>query len=177
MSEPPRTPAAPGYLPGLIWMPDDQWRAGRLTRLHPEGEMGLVVHSGAVGSHVAEFLALAGKSCHVSWSKTYNQPVQQVPLTHEAEHAGSAGNDWYGLELPGPWDQDPRSELQRVWFQFVVGLMQLECASRGVVLRWFIRHSVLAPGRRSDRGPVFLDSWATDVGLEPGTPATASPPA
>lgn len=158
---PDLTPAEwPDWLPGLDRLPDDQYLAGRLPRLR-EMPDGLVVHSGARAPGVAEYLADHPLSAHVCWSRDHGGLVQQVPLTHRAQHAGPQGNSWWGLELSGPYSQDPRSNWERAQWVRVMGLWRAACGGRP---HYYCRHSDIDPHKR-DPGPGFTAEWADAVGL------------
>jgi hypothetical protein len=140
-------------------MPDYDYLEGRLPRLDAP-PTGIVIHSGATAPPVAEYLQKHRYSAHLSWSRDWGQIVQQVPLTHRAQHAGAA-NGWIGLELSGPWDQRARSLHEQMDFRRVMGILlygRLE-------LTGWCRHSDIDPDKR-DPGPGFLDSWMDEMGLE-----------
>ena len=146
------------WLPDVVRLPDDQYRAGTLPRL-AQRPSGLVIHSGESRDTVAEYITTHPLSYHVCWSHAHNALVQTVPLDYRAQHAGAAGNDWWGLALPGPWDQDPRSEHQRDEFERVLWIWR---ALTGGLPRYFCRHSDIDEHKR-DPGPGFLDEWAAGV--------------
>jgi len=160
------------WLPGVIRVPDDEYKAGRL-RLMTRSPKGLLLHSGDAAEHVAEYAEDEGDgrdiSYHLAWSKEHQQIVQMVPFTHRAWHAGEDWNHWIGLALSGPWDQDPRREVERQEFIRVVGvLVQVQ-----IQVEWWSRHSIVAPTRKKDPGPGFKDSWMEAIGLNLWTPESA----
>ena len=137
---------SPVWLPGFVRFPDSE-----IPQLRPlPTPSGLVIHSGATAPGVAEWLARNKYSCHLSWSSTHGELVQQVPLDLRAQHAGSA-NDWWGVEMPGPWDKDPRSVSELV--EFARAVVALQVAANGNLSGW-CRHSDLNP-KKKDPGPGF----------------------
>jgi N-acetyl-anhydromuramyl-L-alanine amidase AmpD len=156
------------WLPGVVRLPDDEYLAGRLRRLDAPPR-GIVIHSAARGAGPAEYLADEGDgrdlSCHLAWSARHGGIVQMVPLDRRAQHAGRAGNDWLGVELPGPWDQIPRPDAQREELRRVLLIAV-------VVLPWlayWCRHSEIDQTRR-DPGPGFHNGWLDGLGLVWGVP-------
>lgn len=171
MSDDAVLPGAIGepWLPGVIKMPDDEYRAGRLRKF-TRPPKGIVLHSGSKHDNVAEYAESEpdGRaiSYHFAWSRTHDTLVQMVPLTHRAWHCGSAWNHWIGIALSGPYEQDPRTEYELTELQRVVGLL----VTTQPQIKWWTRHSILAPDRRKDPGPGFPDGCMEGFGLELWTP-------
>lgn len=145
----------PDWLPGYPSRPDEDHAPQAKP---PEG---IVVHSGESGPDLADAALQMGISYHFAWDVERGSPgrfVQLVSLQRRAYHAGREGNDWIGIALSGPWDQNPRSEHERVAFRLLMG--ELWAAFGGVLgtarshLRYWCRHSDITPGKR-DPGPGF----------------------
>ena len=155
------------WLPGFTIWQDDEYLEGALRELDSEPE-GLIIHSGHRNEGVADYTTNEGDdrrvSCHAAWSKRHQDFVLTVPLTHRASHAG-AWNCWYGLALPGPYDQDPRDAGQHEAFRRLIWTW---CAVKPG-LRFWTRHSIVSDTRH-DPGPGFKDSWMEGTGLELWTP-------
>ena len=153
------------WLPGVTQIPDDEYREGRLRTLTRPAK-GIVFHSGSKQDNVAEYAEHEpdGRSIsyHFAWSRTHDALVQMVPLTHRAWHCGSAWNHWLGIALSGPYEQDPRSDHELSEVKRVVGLL----VTTQPQLKWWTRHSILAPARRKDPGPGFKDEVMQGMGLE-----------
>lgn len=149
----------PDWLPGLIIVPDDQYLAGQLPLLAVPAA-GIVIHSGDTAANVAEFISKNRYSYHAAWHSKLNQIVQMVPLTHRAQHAGSAGNHWLSIALSGPDEQDPRSEYEKSEFQRVLKIFVTACTS----LEFWCRHSDIKSTKR-DPGPGFTGDWMAVTGL------------
>jgi len=130
------------------------------SRCSAPSPMGVVIHSGDTAPNVAEYITTHRYSYHVASSAEHNQLVQTVPLTHRAQHAGREGNDWWGLALSGPDEQDPRSEHERLEVQRVMAIWLI--AHPGLL--WWCRHSDIKATKR-DPGPGFLPSWVEVFGL------------
>jgi hypothetical protein len=164
-------PDWPDRIEGRIWMPDDDFSEHPLARQRYPPQ-GIVVHSGSLGAGVAEYAAKEpdGRkvSYHFAWSSQRNQFVQMVSLRKRAWHAGKEGNDWIGICLPGPWDENPRSQWQKDDFRYLVTQIQ---GALGWQLKYWCRHSDISSNRR-DPGPGFSESWVDGLGLEhrPGGP-------
>jgi N-acetyl-anhydromuramyl-L-alanine amidase AmpD len=136
----------------------------------------LVIHSGATGAGVEEYLVKPGDgriaSAHLAWSARLRCLVQMVPVSREAMHVG--GGVWrgikrvnpisYGLELPGPWngprDDHQRSELVRA----ALALRAVDPDLEFWVCHWEIEDD------RHDPGPGFKPEWMTETGLVHGIP-------
>ena len=119
----------------------------------------LVIHSGAIADNVAEYLHRCQRkvSAHFSWSGERDAFVQQVDLDREAWHAGGstiagqrANGCSIGIELPGPWLQDPRPQEQLDAFQALIGELCTALPS----LQYWTRHSDINAGKK-DPGPGF----------------------
>jgi len=173
----------PDSLPGYDWVPS-YWQQ-QLPVFATLPDM-IVLHSGDVGANVAEYLAnpLAeegavnavlcsdGKyrrkvGAHFAWSLTRNRFVQQFSLRQEVPGAGSVpvlGKRVNGhaiqIELSGPYDQNPRSELERNLFQDWVSTLLRYVRS----IHYWTRHSDIDAGKH-DPGPGFSSDWLNTTGL------------
>ena len=125
----------------------------------------LVVHSGAIGENVAEYLAKPDLSryvsSHFSWAGKQDRFVQQVPLSHIAWHCRGLNGRSIGVELSGPYTQDPRRETERLQLRGLV--VTVQAATMGN-LKWWCRHSEWSDSKR-DPGPGMLDSWLDGLGM------------
>lgn len=132
----------------------------------PKCPTGIVVHSGAQKERVAESSIEDGRdvSYHLAWSEKHGRIVQLVALNFRAWHAGSAGNDWIGIALPGPYDLNPRPAPQVVEFRLAVRDVLDALAPFGKV-RYWCRHSDIDPDKH-DPGPGFDGTWFEGLGLE-----------
>ena len=139
----------PDKLPGRLWLPDENHSHQK------DPPRGIVVHSGALGPGLARAALRMGISYHFAWSVEHGVFVQLVSMQRRAYHAGSAGNDWLGIAIPGPWDKDPRSPLVKADFQLLVG--QIVDAFGGYIQYW-TRHSDIEPEKK-DPGPGFTADW------------------
>ncbi len=138
----------PDWLPGYTRRPD------RDHAPQAKPPTGIVVHSGERGPDLADAALQMGISYHFAWDVEPGREgrfVQLVSLQRRAYHAGKEGNDWIGIALSGPWDQNPRSEHERIAF---VSLRTAPCAAFAGSLEWWCRHSDITPGKR-DPGPGF----------------------
>jgi hypothetical protein len=152
-------PPWPDILPGTLWVPDDDdWP--RLT----ERPQGVVIHSGSRGENVGEYAVDEpdGRDIayHFAWFGKLDVFGQTVSLRERAGHAGRAGNHWWGIAFPGPWNKDPRSEQERLGFQLLIHKLRI---ATGGFPKYYCRHSDIADKR--DPGPGFKDQWALDCGL------------
>ena len=133
----------------------------------------VVIHSGAFGEGVAEYFANPGDnrkaSAHFCWSKERDCFVQQVSLRNEAMHAGGskfAGDRRrvnlrsIGIELPGPWNQNPRSNNQRELLRNLLDDLKYEIPS----LKYLTGHQFIDPTNRKDPGPGVDVSWFEGLG-------------
>lgn len=142
----------PDWLPGYPSRPDHDHAPQR----HPP--RGVVVHSGESGPDLADAALRMSISYHFAWDTERGSPgrfVQLVSLQRRAYHAGREGNDWVGIALSGPWDQNPRTDNERDAF------LALVCASQaafGGTLEGWCRHSDITPGKR-DPGPGVDVTW------------------
>lgn len=133
----------------------------------------LVIHSGAIGDGVAEYLANPGDgrkvSAHISWSRQYRGFVQQVPLSHVAWHCGGSryngqgrlNQQSIGIELPGPWDKERGDDELGLLRETVIGLLGI------LPLTTVVRHSDI-DNRKKDPGPGFRWDCLAGLGLEIG---------
>lgn len=130
----------------------------------------LLVHSGAVGEGVAEYLSACtdGRrvSAHLAWHRGLQDIVQMLPLDLEGWHAGGstilgerANGRSIGLELSGPWHQDPRRGVEREAFLGVVGVLLSVLG-----LSYWTTHAAIASSKR-DPGPGFSGGWLEGSGL------------
>ncbi len=164
-SDPPRIwpPDWPDWLPGYEQMPGRYVLAGGEYVDPPDT---LVIHSGAVGANVAEYLARPDLdrqvSCHFSWAGKQDQLVQQVLLTHRAWHCSGLNGRSIGVELSGPWHQNPRADLERDLFRRLVADLQLYTVG---ALRFWVRHSEWSD-RKKDPGPGVGDDWLDGFSLQ-----------
>lgn len=164
---------APKRLTGYEWVPATYAHQSRLFRRPPDV---LVVHSGAFQPDVASYLANIrdGRyvSAHFAWDvqRCANAVmVQQVPLIRQAWHAGGStfmgrkavNARSIGIELPGPWGEDPRSNEQRLQLRELVRRLCEVFPS----LRYVVRHSDIKASKR-DPGPGFAWEWLEGLGLE-----------
>ena len=150
------------WLPGVPQMLGARYHSRQTPQHAPEG---IVIHSGHAAPGVAEYVAGGPSdgrqvSYHLAWSTTLQRIVQLVDLERRAWHAGSEGNDWIGIGLSGPWNQDPRRDNERVEFMALMPVLMVAVPS----LQYWCRHSDITPGKR-DPGPGFDDSWITCSGL------------
>jgi N-acetyl-anhydromuramyl-L-alanine amidase AmpD len=117
----------PKRLDHIDWMPAKHAFSSRFFKEPPDL---VVIHSGATGVGVAEYLVTVADdrevSAHFSWSAVRDRFVQQVELDREAWHAGkhsvfhgarSVNARSIGIELPGPAaatvrDPDQREQLR-----------------------------------------------------------------
>ena len=147
----------PDWIDGYPRRPDPDHAAQK----HPP--TGIVVHSGERGPDLADAALNMSISYHFAWDVEpgrEGQFVQLVSLQRRAYHAGREGNDWLGIALSGPWDQDPRAEHEREAFHRLI--WTLVDAFDGT-LEWWCRHSDITPGKR-DPGPGFdAGAWIGDL--------------
>jgi hypothetical protein len=148
----------PDWLPGVARIPDDQYAAGQLRRL-VRPPLGIVLHSGDTAPNVAEYITTHRYSYHFAWSHRMQQLVQTVPLTHRAQHAGSA-NGWLGVAFSGPDEQNPRRPEELAEWRRVGGIL----VSAMPCLRYWCRHSDLS-ARKRDPGPGVTEAWMDGMGL------------
>jgi len=151
-----------GWIPGITAMESPVKTPWFAT--HPDM---LVVHSGATAPGVAEYLvsrdAVARSvSCHFAWSTGFDGLVQMVSLQKQANHARGFNLFSIGIELPGPMEQDPRPEEQRIEFRHLVTLLLVEVPS----IKRVTTHAHLDPDRRRDPGPGFTRDWVEGFGLK-----------
>lgn len=155
----------PDWLEGYSRAPDDEYLAGRLPRL-AEPPTGIVLHSGKKGAYPGDYAEHEGDGRAVSYhfaplSRFPCELVQMVPLTHRAWHAGSWGNDWLGVCLPGPWDADPRNAWERAALRALVRRLVQELPT----IRYWCRHSDDPRAGREDPGPGVTDDWMDNLGV------------
>lgn len=157
----------PKRLNQYVWMPDS--RDFSTQKSIPKG---IVIHSGSRSPNVAEYVEKEpdGRrvSYHFAWSGRRGEFVQMVSLQKRAWHAGSEGNNWIGVCLPGPWD-GPRDPGQRCLFRQLIADLTEEFEGQ---LRYWTQHSDLSD-RKKDPGPGFSPDWMTGLGLTwwvPGMP-------
>jgi N-acetyl-anhydromuramyl-L-alanine amidase AmpD len=121
----------------------------------------LVIHSGAIGAGVAEYLATCRNrkvSAHFSFSRSFNGFVQQVGIDNKAWHVGYPWNDIsIGVEFPGPWDKNPRSKRELEQFSDLLADL---CGVNeyGLRLRYWTKHSDI-DSHKKDPGPGFDDRF------------------
>jgi hypothetical protein len=154
----------PTLLHPYLWLPDDDLARFPFLDEVPEG---LVWHSGAVGQAVGEFITNDEGQClayHFPWFARIAQGclVQSVQLNRRAYHGGR-GNCWWGAAMPGPYDLDPRPDIQKVQAQGLV--MALRQAFGPDHPRYWCRHSDY-DAIKKDPGPGFKAEWMDEVGLE-----------
>lgn len=152
----------PKRLPGYSWMPA-YWGRHSPPFLAPPTLV--VLHSGSRAANVAGYLARPGDgrmvSAHFAWLPGQDCYVQMVDLDRVAWHAGKAINATaIGIELSGPWHQDPRSavELDRL------SHLLADLVDAMPSLTYWVRHSELNAGK-SDPGPGLPDELPTKAGL------------
>ena len=135
------------WLPGFVHWPDPDFGVQRQT---PNG---LVIHCGSTAARTAESAMHDGRnvSYTIAWKASLGELVQMVSLLDRAYHAGPEGNDWWGLCMPGPWDQDPRPTEQLA--EFTRALWSLQVAAQGG-LKYWCRHSDIK-STKVDPGPGF----------------------
>jgi N-acetyl-anhydromuramyl-L-alanine amidase AmpD len=160
----------PERLEDYEWMPAYHADSGDLFVNPPDL---IVIHSGARGAGVAEYLSSCGDgrevSAHFSWSSTRGGFVQQVSLKREAWHAGGSlffgqggiNMRSIGIELPGPWDWNPRPDDQKDKLRALLAALKSSLAS----LKIITAHSFIATNRR-DPGPGVNASWFDGLGFE-----------
>lgn len=160
----------PIWLPGIPRLQGARHHSRQVPQHAPEG---VVIHSGSSSPNVAEYVANGpadGRrvSYHLAWSSGLQRFAQLVDLERRAWHASSEGNDWLGLALSGPWDQDPRRDIERAEFVALMPALMVAVSS----LRYWCRHSDITPGKR-DPGPGFSEDWIRCSGLvhRPSGPA------
>lgn len=142
----------PDIIPGRIWWPDRNFSKQRKP---PEG---IVIHSGDKGPDLAMAASKMDISYHFAHSVKHGLLVQMVRCTDRAYHAGPEGNDWLGIAITGPDEQEwrPRSEMH----DFQLLIEQLQRAFAGT-LKYWCRHSDINPGK-TDPGPGFDETWMSD---------------
>jgi N-acetyl-anhydromuramyl-L-alanine amidase AmpD len=148
----------------------------RLVSPHPGRQLAapprlIVLHSGDKRASVAEYLLApdAPVSAHFAWSTGAGGLVQMVPLDREAMHAGCGtavkcsyhrrgecmGGRYdgqrinaisWGIELPGPWDQQ-RDESQHRQLMALLSELTMRAPIEVIAA-----HSALCKNRR-DPGP------------------------
>ena len=156
----------PDWLPGYTRRPDADHSAQKRC------PTGIVVHSGERGPDLADAALQMSISYHFAWDVEPGREgrfVQLVSMRRRAYHAGREGNDWLGIALSGPWDQDPRSEHERIAFRLLIGALWTAFGGASGGLRYWCRHSDITSGKR-DPGPGFVeDTWIGGL-LEWGRP-------
>jgi len=123
---------------------------------------GIVVHSGESGAAVAEWAwrDQARFFAHFAWSATLARYVQTCSMTRRAPHAGPY-NGWLGVEMPGPFSQNPRSpECREATVDLVYAIVQAVPSVRMITGHQFIDHA------KRDPGPGVSAEWWDGLGLE-----------
>lgn len=115
---------------------------------------GIVFHSGDKAAAVAEAALKMDVSYHAAHHAGLGKIVQLVDLDRRAWHAGTVGNDWIGVAVAGPDEQNPRPDSQRDDVRHVVELIKAAVPS----VEFWCRHSDIE-AKKTDPGPGFLDSW------------------
>jgi len=100
-------------------------------------------------------------AAHFAWSNTLSCYVQMLPLLREGWHAGGckingqrANGCSIGIEMSGPWDQDPRDRYELS--QLLV--LTSDLCDAIPTLRSWVRHSDIKATKR-DPGPGFDAKW------------------
>lgn len=158
----------PDWLPGFERM---KAKAFGKQKNPPEG---IVIHSGWKGRGMAEYIVAHpkdSKSYHFAWSTTFDGFVQCVSMQDRAYHAGSKGNHWLSIALPGPFDQDPRSAHQKMCFSVLMANLR---GIWGYHLKYWARHSDFE-SNRLDPGPGFKSDWLDPFGLTRADPRDLRP--
>jgi N-acetyl-anhydromuramyl-L-alanine amidase AmpD len=145
----------PEHLYGFEWLPA---RYAEDSGLFLKPPVLIVLHSGSRSPRVAEYMATVpgGRkvSAHFSWHGGMKKYVQQVSLLREAWHAG--GSSWtgqranslsIGVEMSGPYHQDPRDPPELLRLRTLLANLKLACPT----LRWLVRHQSIA--KKRDPGP------------------------
>ncbi|MCP4549503.1 MAG: N-acetylmuramoyl-L-alanine amidase [bacterium] len=161
-------------LPLMEWLPGLRRLDAKFVGQPLTGDVDLIiVHSGALGAHVARYLHDPADdryvSAHVSWDSWEGPPYQQVSLAHEAMHAGGSrfrgqgglNGRSYGIELPGPASALERPDIQRVQLRAVVRLMCTAAPTITTITahQWIDR-------RKRDPGPGVPAAWFDGLELE-----------
>ena len=147
----------PDWLPGYERRPDGDHAAQR------DPPAGIVIHSGESGADLADAALRMPISYHFAWDKVPGEPgrfAQLVRLRRRAWHAGVEGNDWIGIALSGPWDQNPRQPEEREAFRRLVAELVQALPS----VRYWTRHSDITRGKK-DPGPGVTADWLAGLGL------------
>lgn len=158
----------PDRLPGYAWLPAKHAESSKMFVAPP---VLVVIHSGSNSPGVAEYMATVpdGRmvSAHFSWSAKRSSLVQQVSLRREAWHAG--GSAWtgqranalsIGIELPGPWKSNPRSEREQLQIRTLLANLKLAIPA----LRWLTGHQFIA--NKTDPGPGVTPAWFEGLGYD-----------
>lgn len=175
----------PIRLAGIDWMAA-KFHSGQPFSQLPDT---VLIHSGSSGPALAEYIAnpraepnsrgaslhTDGKwyrkvSTHFSWSETKRALVQQVSLRIIAWHGGGSrflrkgGMNYraYGIELPGPWRSNPRSEQEKQQLRAL--LIKLKEAIPS--LRFITGHEFVLPKLKRDPGPGVNAGWFEGLGYE-----------
>lgn len=158
----------PDYLHGYRQRPDANHYAQK------EPPEGFVFHCGDKGADLADAALRMDISYHFAWDIVPDEPdvpgefVQLVSLKRRAFHGGIEGNDWIGVALSGPPEQNPRPEQEGRLFQRLIRDTREAFGGHPML---YCLHSEITPGKR-DPGP-GLAKWLDGLGLihEPKGPS------
>lgn len=158
----------PRLLPGYDWAPA-YWAVRRAKRklsmpdLMPAPPRGILIHSGDEGPGTAEYAWTddARYWAHFAWSRTRGRYVQTDYLDAWAPHGGYCNGYSIGIEMPGPDEQNPRPERQRI---LTVALVR-ELVEALPSIRWISGHQFI-DAEKHDPGPGVTADWWDGLGLD-----------
>lgn len=122
---------------------------------------GIVIHSGADGPGTAEWAwkPEARYWAHFAWHHGAHTYVQTEDLRRCAPHVGSLNRFSWGIEMPGPWDEEHVDPFVR---RATVALVR-QLVDLGP--HWLTGHEMVEDGKH-DPGPrVTADWWSEMPGL------------
>ena len=147
-----------GKLEGYIWMPAH--RAGKRGEFK-QAPVALVAHSGWRAAHVAEWFQrrIARNWTTFAWTKGHGCIAQCDLINQTTQHAGRFWNDFsIGVELPGPWRQNPRPQEQADELIRVAR----DCVAIYPSIVLATTHRSITKSKR-DPGPGFRPEWLAEV--------------